>query len=308
MKIHRDIKAANLLLTSTGQLKIADFGTSAEGSARTTVIGTFMWMAPETIDARGHDSKADIWSFGITLIEMAELYPPYWHLRTQPRQVAQAILRESSPSLKKPASWSPEFVQVTNLCLLKDPARRPAAFALLKHPFVAKARQGCLVELLRERDLAMQKAPTTTTITTPPATTPAPQPTRPTGTPQKAPHLLAAERNAPRPSKTLPRASKRFDRPPKEEAQIPVTILFNLSDQGRTLHILNTSTVGELIEKCQAELDQLVPGGGQVRCDLYLLDQSYAEFHLPFTATLAAVAHSVWSKAGPDAELQFLWK
>jgi len=294
-KIHRDIKAANLLLTSSGQVKIADFGTSAEGSARTTVIGTFMWMAPETIDARGHDSKADIWSFGITLVEMAELYPPYWHLRMQPRQVAQAILREPSPTLKKPTEWSPDFVQVTNLCLLKDPQRRPTAVALLKHPFVAKARPGCLVNLLRERDLAVQKA-----------AAPA-QAKAPTG-PVKTPHMLVTEqRNAPRPSRTLPRASKRFDRPPKEEAQIPVTILFNLSDPGHTIHILNTATVNELIEKCQMELDHLVPGGGLARSDMYLLDHSYTEFHLPSTATLAAVAHSVWSKV-PDAELQFLWK
>lgn len=131
-------------LSFLGRVKIADFGTSAEGSARTTVVGTFMWMAPETIDARGHDSKvsqgltldsqvqADIWSLGITLVEMAELYPPYWHLRTQPRQVAQAILREASPTLKQLGIWTPEFAEVVNLCLQKDPTRRPTASMLQK--------------------------------------------------------------------------------------------------------------------------------------------------------------------------------
>ena len=78
-RIHRDIKAGNIMLDASGDAKIGDFGISSEfdpSSKHSTVIGTPYWMAPEIILSEGYDSKADIWASGITMIEMAEMKPP----------------------------------------------------------------------------------------------------------------------------------------------------------------------------------------------------------------------------------------
>jgi len=137
-KIHRDIKSGNLLLTSKGELKIADFGTSAEGDNRTTVIGSQFWMAPETIDSRGHGPPADMWSLGVTLMEMAQKDPPNWHLRNQgPSKVANAILHGPPPALTDPTKWSAQFVEICARCCKKEPTQRPSSTQLLKHPAIS---------------------------------------------------------------------------------------------------------------------------------------------------------------------------
>lgn len=151
-QVHRDIKSGNLLLTSKGEVKIADFGTAAavDLGLRTTVIGSSFWMAPETIDGRGHDSKADIWSMGITLIEMAEKDPPNFKLNGN--RMAQAILHGPSPSLKDPSKFSSQFVEIVTQCLIKDPTKRSSATQILQSPLLGdvNAKRELLVDFVKE--------------------------------------------------------------------------------------------------------------------------------------------------------------
>uniref|UniRef100_A0A669DD01 non-specific serine/threonine protein kinase n=1 Tax=Oreochromis niloticus TaxID=8128 RepID=A0A669DD01_ORENI len=141
--IHRDLKAGNILLMLDGDIKLADFGVSAKNTKtlqrRDSFIGTPYWMAPEvvmceTMKDAPYDYKADIWSLGITLIELAQIEPPHHELN--PMRVLLKIAKSEPPSLDQPKKWSQAFNDFLRKSLDKNPETRPTAAQLLEHPFV----------------------------------------------------------------------------------------------------------------------------------------------------------------------------
>uniref|UniRef100_A0A672RZE7 non-specific serine/threonine protein kinase n=1 Tax=Sinocyclocheilus grahami TaxID=75366 RepID=A0A672RZE7_SINGR len=152
--IHRDIKGQNVLLTENAEVKLVDFGVSAQldrtVSRRNTFIGTPYWMAPEVIacdenpDAT-YDYKSDLWSLGITAIEMAEGAPPLCDMH--PMRALFLIPRNPAPRLKS-KKWSKKFQSFIESCLVKNHNQRPSTEQLLKHPFIR--------ELPNERQIRIQ--------------------------------------------------------------------------------------------------------------------------------------------------------
>jgi serine/threonine protein kinase len=155
-RIHRDIKAGNILLNHKGEAKLADFGVSgtlsSDTTKRHTVIGTPFWMAPEVIQEVGHNYKADIWSLGITIIEMAEGHPPYYNIH--PLRAIFFIPTRPPPTFSDPNKWSAECNDFLACCLIKNPADRPMAEKLLQHPFILKhsSDQSILIPLIERAD------------------------------------------------------------------------------------------------------------------------------------------------------------
>ncbi|KAL0478082.1 hypothetical protein AKO1_010771 [Acrasis kona] len=160
-QIHRDIKAGNILVGSDARIQIADFGLSAHlvesgdrVKNRNTFVGSFCWAAPEVMKQdTGYDYKADIWSFGITALELAHGVPPYFD--GAPMKVMYEVLRSPPPQLidSEQHKWSKKFREFTEQCLQKDPAKRPNAAQLLKHKFLntaTKETEVILIHLLND--------------------------------------------------------------------------------------------------------------------------------------------------------------
>ena len=131
--VHRDIKAANILITSENAVKLCDFGVSAMGSKRNTFVGTPYWMAPEVIERKQSGFKADIWALGITVIELATSNPPYSD--KDPLKAMQLIIRSKSPKLSDD-EFGVEIRLFLAYCLKLDSDDRPTAQALLKHTYL----------------------------------------------------------------------------------------------------------------------------------------------------------------------------
>lgn len=122
---------------------------------RNTVIGTPFWMAPEVIQEIGYDCLADIWSLGITALEMAEGKPPYGDIH--PMRAIFMIPTKPPPSFRDPDRWSPEFIDFVQKCLVKNPEQRATASELLQHDFIKRAPTVSIIQKIIQEAKEIQQ-------------------------------------------------------------------------------------------------------------------------------------------------------
>ena len=171
--IHRDVKAANILLTQRGEVRLTDFGVSKDVrdavqatnvlstvtavSGTKGVVGSPFWMSPEALQGKrpgdGLSYNTDVWSLGITAIELATGEPPNTHMG--PIQAALAVIQHRAPTLPGGSKeWSSDFRSFVSKCLCKDMSKRPSSKTLLVHPFVMQAaimERSPVLPLVRDR-------------------------------------------------------------------------------------------------------------------------------------------------------------
>ncbi|XP_025921300.1 serine/threonine-protein kinase TAO2-like, partial [Apteryx rowi] len=146
-----DVKAGNILLTEPGQVKLGDFGSASIVAPANSFVGTPYWMAPEVIlamDEGQYDGKADVWSLGITCIELAERKPPLFNMNAM--SALYHIAQNESPVLQA-SHWSEYFRNFVDSCLQKIPQDRPTSDVLLKHRFLLRERPQTVVLDLIQR-------------------------------------------------------------------------------------------------------------------------------------------------------------
>ena len=150
--VHRDIKAANILITTDCEIKIADFGVSRQfdsGACQTmTITGTPYWMAPEVISGTYYSFPADIWSVGITAVELAEGAPPY--IEFSPTKAMIEIAIKGFPGYRFPTMHSPDFTDFVSKCLIVNQNERWNVDQLLQHPFIMRAERIPRAQVLRD--------------------------------------------------------------------------------------------------------------------------------------------------------------
>ncbi|XP_056265332.1 serine/threonine-protein kinase TAO1-like isoform X1 [Pseudoliparis swirei] len=156
--IHRDVKAGNILLTEPGLVKLADFGSASIASPANSFVGTPYWMAPEVIlamDEGQYDGKVDIWSLGITCIELAERKPPLFNMNAM--SALYHIAQNESPTLQS-SEWTDYFRNFIDSCLQKIPQDRPHSDDMLGHAFLQRERpDSVLMDLIQRTKNAVRE-------------------------------------------------------------------------------------------------------------------------------------------------------
>lgn len=151
-RIHRDIKTDNILFNEAGEVKITDFGftaqLTAETACRTTIVGTPSYMAPEIIDGEGYDDKVDIWALGIVAYELAEGKVPVQGSNNL--EILTTTSNSPSPHLSQQQVWSQEFHEFLARCFEKRPDRRVTSKDLLRNEFLQCASKELLQSMIRE--------------------------------------------------------------------------------------------------------------------------------------------------------------
>lgn len=159
--IHSDIKSANILLTNDCRVKLADFGVSTQlrkGAMKveqTDFVGSPLWMAPEVIMLQGYTFKADIWSLGITIIELVESRPPNRDIRSM--EMLKDLPKRPPPRLVQPQKYTQAANDFIATCLVKNPDERPSALDLINHPFITGAGQTAILESVVKETLEIKQ-------------------------------------------------------------------------------------------------------------------------------------------------------
>lgn len=183
--LHLDVKAANILATESGAVKLADFGVSEQleklNKQNIDYVGSPLFMAPEVIRRTGYTDRADIWSLGITCIEMIDGRPPYTDIKSMAD--LQKVLDRPPATLSKPQNYSEEFNDFIAQCLVKDATQRKNAMELLYHPFVQRNEGPSVMTRFIEECSALKNAKSST----PAPSASAPSPASVVGIPRAQP-------------------------------------------------------------------------------------------------------------------------